>query len=214
MVRPSLALLLLVGAASTAQTVYRWVDPDGTVHYSDSTQGVPKGVKVTSTDGDPITSVTSTPTAPVPVAPAVVAPVAPVRPTTLEPSAPASGEQYWRAQFKAAHHKVRDIEDELQIDTKKVDELNGMPVNSQVRCGTQYVNGVAYPANGTPPPGMIPAPQAYASQGNCYVYQDPEIQKARDRLVRNRKALEHAREEVDDLERRASSEAVPREWRR
>ncbi|MBX7098004.1 MAG: DUF4124 domain-containing protein [Myxococcaceae bacterium] len=212
MVRQLLTAAALFASAASGQTVFRWEDPDGTVHYSDSMQGVPKGVKVSTTTGADITSV---PTPPAPAATA--APAAP--PPAQVPAAPAaparaelSGEPYWRAQFKAAIAKVRDLEDEIQIDSKKVDELNGMPLNQQVHCGSVIVNGVTYNGQGTPP-GYLPAPPGFGT-GNCYVYQDPEIARAKDRLVRNKKALQRAKEDFDDLDRRASAEAVPREWRR
>jgi hypothetical protein len=48
----------------------------------------------------------------------------------------------------------------------------------------------------------------------CVFAFNPEYERAKERLVLNRKALARAQEDADDLERRASFEAVPREWRR
>ena len=52
------------------------------------------------------------------------------------------------------------------------------------------------------------------STPTCFYAPDPEWALARDRLALNRKALDRARAELADLERRASFEGVPNEWRR
>src|SRR5690242_12903176 len=57
--RPSLALPLLLGlwalALPAGAQVYRWVDPDGSIHYSDNQSSAPQGAKVEVTTGDDIT---------------------------------------------------------------------------------------------------------------------------------------------------------------
>ena len=48
----------------------------------------------------------------------------------------------------------------------------------------------------------------------CLFTLNPEFERAKERLELNRKALARAKTELADLDRRASFEAVPREWRR
>jgi hypothetical protein len=49
---------------------------------------------------------------------------------------------------------------------------------------------------------------------SCWYGFNPDYERIRDQLERNRKALVRAKEELADLERRAALEAVPLEWRR
>jgi hypothetical protein len=48
----------------------------------------------------------------------------------------------------------------------------------------------------------------------CVFAFNPEFERAKERLELNRKALARVKAEAADLERRASFEGVPREWRR
>jgi hypothetical protein len=48
----------------------------------------------------------------------------------------------------------------------------------------------------------------------CGFSTNPEFDRIRDRLERNRREVVRAREELADLDRRASYEAVPQQWRR
>jgi hypothetical protein len=63
-------------------------------------------------------------------------------------------------------------------------------------------NGSSYPVNSGYP------------YGNCIQTINPEYQRAKDRIALNRRALERAKEELAELERKASFQAVPNEWRR
>lgn len=60
--RPALLTLTLVSFAVWAQPMYRWTDRSGQVHYTDDLSTVPRGVKVESTDGQPVMVVTTPPT--------------------------------------------------------------------------------------------------------------------------------------------------------
>lgn len=48
----TLAALLLLSTAANAQTIYRWTDKKGEVHYSDDMSTVPKGAKLETTEGE------------------------------------------------------------------------------------------------------------------------------------------------------------------
>jgi hypothetical protein len=205
--RSSLVVLILLSTSASAQAVYRWVDSEGITHYTDSPGSIPKGVTVFATDGEPISELGHV--APVPAKPAQ--PVPPAQPPVAEPSVPTGAEQYWRAQFRAAKEKIHTIEDEITADRRRVEEVGGLPVGTRYSCypgSTTYIGGVAQPLVGPFPGG------GYLRGGNCISTINPEYDRARERLERNRKTLERAKEELSDLERRASFEAVPNEWRR
>jgi hypothetical protein len=48
----------------------------------------------------------------------------------------------------------------------------------------------------------------------CFFGLNPEWERIRERLERNRREVVRAREDLADLERRAAFEAVPLHWRR
>lgn len=217
MVRPAALLVVLAASVAAAQTVYKWEDADG-VHYTDDLATVPPNAKPIATVGAPTSVVPASPVAPKPPTPAAAAVVAP-KPATTGPGMPSDVEQHWRGQFRAAHAKIRELEDEIASDSKKVEQLNGLPVNQQFSCTNGVIPShvVGLPSNTPGTPGtLIVGPNGttvLVPQG-CVPYVNPELEKVRDRLERNRKALVRANSDLDDLERRASNDAVPRAWRR
>ncbi len=56
--------LLCCGSAASAQTIYRWTDKHGEVHYSDDPAAAPKGAKVEATTGEELMVVPAAPVAP------------------------------------------------------------------------------------------------------------------------------------------------------
>ena len=209
-------LLALVIAQAT---VYVWTDKEGAEHFTDELTSIPRGVKVRTTEGAPISRIEADTAKN--VRPAVVAP-----PTG--PAIPSASEQAWRQLFREAKTKVRVLEEDIEADRTKVEEVNGLPLTRQFNCAT----GFYYPQpvivggsttvviGGQPAPGfnvgasvVVQRPPAvYASP--CFYGLNPEFERIRDRLDHNRRELVRAREELADLERRASFEAVPLEWRR
>lgn len=200
------ALVLAVSTSAYAQAVYRWADAEGNVHYTDDASTIPKGAAIVATEGEPISEMGAPPLVKKPdpvVAQRDSRPAA----TSTDPAIPSNSELYWRGQFQGAREKIHRIEDEIATDRRKV-ENNGLPILHQYSCYPGYGNGVVV-NNGTSYPVNSATPY-----GNCIQTINPEYQRAKDRIELNRRALERAKEELADLERKASFQAVPNEWRR
>ena len=209
MVRFFLLLAVTVSAVGFAQSVYRWQDAHGEIHYTDDPSTIPKGATVVATEGEPISEMG---------APAPVRKIEPViaqrdlkaAGNSTDPAVPNSSEQYWRGQFRAAREKIHSLEDELASDKHRIDE-NGIPVTNRYSCYPGYGNPVGVTNNGVV---VGPVNGSPYGAGNCIATINPEYQRTKDRIDRNQRAHERAKEELHELERRASFEAVPNEWRR
>lgn len=179
-----------------AQTqVFVWTDKEGVEHYTDDPRLVPRGAKVKLTGGAEISSIEGAPPRPQVVA------TTPVPPTA--PAAPSAAEETWRRLFREAKRRVVELEEEIEADRKSVEEVNGLPVTGRFSCAPLYgpqpvivINGVSQ---------LAPS---------CAWVTNPEVERVRERLAKNRRELPRAKEELADLERRASFEAVPLHWRR
>lgn len=192
--RLGFALLLLVPFVGLAQPVYRWIDSEGVVHYTDDPRKLPPGVKAERTEGAPIGEVTISGPEPAPA----------VEPAPAPPPAEADeriAEREWRARFRAIHDRIRSLEDAIAADRKKLRDIDsGLPVAGTYVC-PQRVYGL--------PSGV------YTGGFPCFPSAiDPEYQLTKDRLAANETALARAKEDLQELERQASFAAVPREWRR
>lgn len=179
-----------VALVVSQSTIYVWTDKNGD-HYTDDRSSIPRGVKFRTTEGDEISRVESAK----PPSPTVMKP-------SSEPAVPSSSEQTWRALFKAARTRVAVLEEDIEADRRRVEEVNGMPVSGRLVCSGWWGHQVAgYQGRGL---GVQP----------CVYTIDPEFERVRERLEKNRRELVRAKEELNDLERRASFEAVPLHWRR
>ncbi|HYV46835.1 MAG TPA: DUF4124 domain-containing protein [Myxococcaceae bacterium] len=200
------ALPLVLGlwalAPSAGAQVYRWVDPDGSIHYSDSPNSAPKDAKVEVTTGDDITvegtgriEAGSPPTNP-PLPQTQPAQQPPQQPP---PSTGASGdwsgqppdqpnEQAVRQSFRDTHQKIADAEKQL-AQAKKV-------VEAQDR-GTASTN-----CTGTREECLNWRRQMRATQD-----------QAKERVAEAEAELRKWKNYLDDLERWASSRSIPRAWR-
>ena len=47
-VRCVAVIAVLMAGGASAQTIYRWTDAKGTVHYTDDASSIPRGAKVTT----------------------------------------------------------------------------------------------------------------------------------------------------------------------
>lgn len=203
--------------------VFVWTDKQGVDHYTDDPRLVPLGVKVRLTDGTEISRIENeTPPrkAAAPAQPAAVT----ARPG--EPAAPSAAEETWRRLFREARGRVRTLEEEIEADRKTVEEVNGLPVTARYTCQNVYAPPVVVQqpgviVTGQPLPGVVVTgtvgtttvwPQLPMT--SCMWLPNPEVERVRERLERNRRELVRAKEELADLERRASFEAVPLHWRR
>ena len=52
-----IALSVLAASSAWAQTIYTWVDGEGTTHYTDDKAQVPPGVRAQQTVGSPVSFV-------------------------------------------------------------------------------------------------------------------------------------------------------------
>ncbi len=214
-----LLLLLLVQAQ-----VYTWTDASGVEHFTDDLRIVPRGVKVRTTEGAEISRIDSDVKKP-----AVVV----VAGAPSEPVAPSTSEETWRRLFREARTRVTVLEEDIEADRTKVEEVNGMPINARFTCQTGWwgpppmlvVNGASsmgVTATGQVLPGVSVTGSVSGTTiirqplyvAPCAFNLNPEFERVRERLEKNRRELPRAREELADLERRASFEAVPLHWRR
>jgi hypothetical protein len=192
----SLLVLALAAAPASAQTIYRWTDAKGVVHYSDDASNAPKGVKVETTGGAELVEVkaTKTPGQSGPREPvATVIPVPPPPAGEVGEGDVVDDEEYWRHAFQAAREKIRKLEEEVATRQRIIDDPRQLSTYGARYCGAAPVR----------PPGRYGG-YAYWSCLNEIKQQQPDEQKS----------LERAKEELHDLEVRAANAAVPLEWRR
>ena len=143
---------------------------------------------------------------------------------------PSLSEQTWRQLFKDARTRVTVLEEDIEADRKKVEEVNGLPVTARLSCATGFYSypvvstGATVSVGGQPFPGlgvnaMVTGTHLIVGQtpqfaAPCFYGFNPEFERVRERLEKNRREVVRAREDLADLERRASFEAVPLHWRR
>lgn len=153
-------------------------------------------------------------------------------------------EQLWRTRFREANNRVHDLEAAITADSERVETVNGMPVNFNSGClygwgapGAVLPVGSTTQQSTTAGVGLnVPLPGGGAFAGGTVLgattttrtvgagfhggfpvgcsFLSPEFERVRERLAANRRELVRAKEDLLELERRASFEAVPREWRR
>jgi hypothetical protein len=207
-------MIVLVAVPASAQTIYRWKDARGTLHYTDDPSTAPKGVKVETTEGDELNSVTTSKDEA--AAPAKKVAQQQQQQTSVVPVPPPPGgeayeeaaevevestEQYWRTSFREAREKIRSLEDQIATDEKKLGDPTGAGIAAVNACGGVIGGGRRGGYYGPYPYGYCDAMLA-------------EYQRARERLAENRIGLARAKEDLTELERRAANAAVPLEWRR
>jgi hypothetical protein len=146
--------------------VYSWTDKSGVEHFTDDLKSLPRGVKVRTTEGAEISRIENE----VKKAQVVQAPVAQPQQQRLansgDPAVPSVSEEVWRRLFRDARNKVINLEDEIESDRKKVEEVNGLPVTARFNCQTGFypyypafgqqviVNGGTLTAGGQLAPGL------------------------------------------------------------
>lgn len=224
---PLFVLLLVASLPAQAQSVYTWTDADGTPHYTNDPSAVPKGRAVSAVvvGSGNVSTITASPQG-VPAADQK----APKPEYASTPGIPEPAEAYWRERFHSAVDRIRQLEDEIASDAKEVEEVNGLPVRGRMRCGYAVAPGAVYVArsglmvtttgqvgpglsvSATGTPGAVT--HVPVALSNCWYSGDPEFERIKHRLAKNRLSLARAKEDLEDLDRKASFESVPREWRR
>lgn len=179
-----LFLAVLISAPAFAQ-VFSWEDKDG-VHYTNDVAAVPKGAKVTKVAEDVSDPVQARPSVEVAAAP---------RPASSPPSpANPTVEREWRDRFIQLHRA---------IVTKK-QELSALEASlpNKVDC--------------VPQPRVAPAVNGQVAQQQVVTRCMPNTMHDRIKLQIEQKRVEvkDAENDLEQLDRRASLESVPREWRR
>lgn len=178
-------LLLSLGSSAMAQPIYRWADEQGITHYTNDATTVPRGRKAQVTAGDEISFISRPP------ADQFTSGGDPIPGTAaeenLQPQEDPNIEQQWRRAFQDAYARIAVLEAAIESD-RKILERNGGE-----------------------------APLRFLSSPNYGRYRmwwpDPWYDELRQRIRQNEAELKRAREALNDLERYASHQAVPREWR-
>lgn len=186
--RATLVAILAFAGPVFAQSIYTWTDETGE-HFTNDVARVPHqgDVKVRVTTGDFVSTVA------VERLPAVAL-VVPAPVAVLDESA-------WRATYRAARLKVRELEDGIEAQRRVIEE-SGLPVTTRMHCSVGTGLVVAS--------GQLVGSGAARSRVCGTWHHDAEVLK----LEVDRRALVRAREELAELDRRAAFEAVPLEWRR
>lgn len=197
------ALALAVPAA--AQTLYTWEDADG-VHYTDDFNQVPKDKQVETQQLE------RAPAGARPVAPLTVLPAAP--PQAVKASEPQEvagrSEREWRERFIEAHRRIRTLEQSIAAARA------ALPPRTD--CFTELANPEVTTVTTRPgtasaaPTTVTVAERRTGPRVRCRVNAEHDRQVAQ--LAQQEVALRDAQLDLEQLDRRASYDAVPREWRR
>ena len=179
--------LLVVGLFGSltvfAQVVYRWVDADGLMHFTDDPASIPPKYRASASKmAPPELGVVHVKEA------QAVEPVDSPQVTSPKPPEPAEAEadpqqveRQWRGAFKALNRRVEELESSLVADRKLLATV-------AERATYNPVTGMYFPTN--------------------------EGDQLRERIRKSELELKNAQEELQDLEREASRNSIPREWRR
>jgi hypothetical protein len=203
----SLVLVLSSSALAEEPAIFTWSDPDGTVHYSNEHDKVPKDA--TTTKGEELTVIEREKPA------AAVADTkadkkrrdledrraeAETRKAEAEAArAEAALEQHWRQQFRDAHAKIEKLSDELERARAKITDPSGLPISGRYFTATSCPLKHNHRALGSPCQYGVP---------------DESFESAKLRVEQLERQLQKAQEDLQELDRRASFASIPREWRR
>ena len=186
--------------------VYTWTDASGSQHFTDSLESIPRGVKVRTTEGAEISQIGRDQKKDEKKDEAVVV----AKPTPVDESA---REDLWRKRFRDARRRIEDLQADIESDRSKVEEVDGLPVSANLYCGGAFA-GSGVLVTGFTVNNGVRQWNGVSFGSPCVFAANPEIQRLRERLAANRRELVRAQEDLQDLERRASFEAVPLHWRR
>lgn len=192
----SLTLIALIAVPAFAQTVYTWEDEEG-LHYTDDLSQVPKQQK--KVEGRVIDA-----------RPASSGLAAPKPATTAVAVAPAAAnsrltEYEWRDRFIGARRRIETLKQSIAA------------LEATVPPRTECIQ--QQPVTVAPGTGVTAAPVTGATGmganrrlARCQV--NPLHDQLRVQIAQQQVELSAAEGDLEQLDRRASMEAVPREWRR
>jgi len=185
-----LPLALLISLPAAAQ-VLSWKDRNG-VHYTNDLAAVPKGAKVTRVDDGPPARLQ--PVRPVELAVGNAVPVSPSNPSV---------EREWRDRFIQLHRAIATKKQELSAFQAGLASIGD--------CATQpWVSPVAQGGSGLEGGNGANAQLIQQQVARCLLLHDG----LRLQTEQKRVELADAEHDLEQLDRRATFEAVPREWRR
>ncbi|HEY3450111.1 MAG TPA: DUF4124 domain-containing protein [Myxococcales bacterium] len=192
------ALSLIFSASAQAQ-VYRWVDDQGEVHYTDNPEDIPASKKKTAvkTEGGSLGYVTTGKAAAPKDPPKAPNKADGAQGSTYESSRAdddakeraaeeeeARREKEWRGRFRDMRARIDRLQRMIDADKKALAD----PANSGIPMMPPNANGVILP--------------------------NPEFDAIRRRIPEQEAQLREAKEDLADLEREASRNSVPQNWRR
>ncbi len=231
-----LLVLALFALPAAAQTIYSWEDKDGT-HYTDDPSMVPNNARLDATllkpkekaqpqqqpQNDQQVVVLDSP-APAQVKPAVAQP-------QPAPVAQADIERQWRERFIEVYRRIETLEKNYRAleksrpqqvqctgsayqpapsSTYQVDPQTGAPI---IPAGTTfYSNTSPATVNGAANATTMINGRPYIAVPNCAA--NPEYERITREMELTQVQLSDARKDLDQLDRNASQNAIPREWRR
>lgn len=182
-----LVAVIAMAVPALAQTVYSWEDDDG-VHYTDDLAQVPKKGRV---EVQPVDEGASRPSRPT-----TIAPSPPSRPATSPGGE--SNEREWRERFVTAHRRISTLKQELAaLETS---------LPPPTRCVTLQRQ--------TPPqsPDVVVLPNPVETRTRCEP--NPLYERVKIGIEQKKVEVRDAELDLEQLDRQASYESVPREWRR
>lgn len=179
-----LAICFAFAPAALANPVYRWVDDQGVTNYTNDQSKVPANVKATVTSGDEIYVLATDRSSTPSRAPAMSAPSNGASGDILTPDERIVANQ-WRAAFREVHARIARLEFEVRADRQLLEDPG------------RAVGRVA----------------SYRFDSHPRWTLQPDYLQTQQRLELNLGELWRARADLAELERAASREAVPREWR-
>lgn len=200
------ALVAVLAVPVSAQTVYSWEDADG-IHYTDDLSQVPKKGRIDATlmKAQPAVAVQRSPA------------------LTAAPSRPVSNlnEREWRDRFINANRRITTLEQSiaaLQTALPARTECVAQPLIpvGTVQLGTQPGAPIT-----TAPGTQVVTNNGYTTVNSGRVYSPAaqcQLNLEHDRMVKEielkRVELSDAKVDLQQLDRQASYDNVPREWRR
>jgi len=232
-----LAILALIALPAAAQTIYSWEDKDGT-HYTDDPAMVPNNARMDATllkpkqkaqpqqpDDQQVIALDS-PT-PAQAQPVVAQPVV----TQAPPPSSNDIERQWRDRFIEVNRRIETLEKSYyalersrpqrmecvgqtlspMVTNNQIDPQTGAPV---IPAGTtMYASNSPAVVNGrVGTTTTLINGRPYVAVANCAV--NSEYDRITKEMELTQVQLSDARKDLDQLDRVASQNAIPREWRR